>query len=465
MVCAAPWCALAQDAAQSPTPPAQERSPLAVELSPLVEPWIHAGFFPGVVVGVARGAETWIQGYGETAVGSGVAPDAHTLYEIGSLTKLYTGLLLADAHLRGVARIQDTLAEHLPAGTTVPIVDGAPIRLVHLSTHTSGLARLPSNLRPGGADPYAAYDTRALYAGLAAARPTRAPGEHYAYSNFAVGALGHALTRAEGVASFEQLCLARLCVVHGFDDTRVVPTPQQSTRLAPAHDEALQPGASWGFDALAAAGALRASTDDLMRFGRLFVVGASHTHAAAAALTLDVHATTEGGPPMGLGWHHARGFGAFTRVVAHEGQTGGYHSVLYVAPDERIVVTVLANSPCESLGQLGAALLRCAHGAVVKPRPIAPLVDRDDVLHQRALVELPGEYRVAIFDSVEVEATEGALFARRTGRPRVRLNPVGGDRYEYRVTDGALEVLRDADGAVRGVALVDGNGRVEARRK
>jgi D-alanyl-D-alanine-carboxypeptidase/D-alanyl-D-alanine-endopeptidase len=457
-VCVTPLCARAQELAEGPVS-------LADELAPLVMPWVGAGFFPGVVVGVARGAEVWIQGYGETVVGNGVAPDARTLYEIGSLTKVYTGLLLADAHLRGVARLEDTLAAHLPAGTTVPSVDGAPIRLVHLATHTSGLARLPSNLRTGGVDPYATYDAGALYAGLAAARPTRAPGGHYAYSNFGTGALGHALARATGVESYEQLCLARLCVVHGFDDTRVVPSPEQSTRLAPPHDEALRPSASWGFDALAAAGGLRATTDDLVRFGQLFVAGATHTHAAAAALTLDVHSTPEGGPPMGLGWHHARGLDAFTRVVAHEGQTGGYHSVLLVAPEERIVVTVLANAPCESLGQLGVALLRRAHGAMVEPRAIAPLVANDDTLQQRALVELPGTYTVGVLDSVEIEATEGALFARRARRPRVRLNPVSGDRYEYRVVEGALEVLRDADGGVRGVALIDGDRREEARRK
>jgi len=452
-VCAWPRCTLAQDL-----------TPLAEALDPLVTPWVGAGYFPGVVVGVARGAEVWIQGYGETAVASGVTPGARTLYEIGSLTKVYTGLLLADSHLRGVARLEDTLAEHLPEGTTIPSVDGAPIRLVHLATHTSGLPRLPSNLRTGGVDPYAVYDAEALYAGLAAARPRRAPGTHYAYSNFGAGALGHALACAEGVASYEQLCLARLCVVQGFDDTRVVLSPEQRTRLAPAHDEALLLSSSWGFDALAPAGGLCASTEDLLRFGQLFCVGREHPHAAAAAMTLEVHTTPEDGPPMGLGWHHAQGFEAFTRVVAHEGQTGGYHSVIFVAPDERIVVTLLANAPCDSLGQLGVTLLRRAHGAMVKPRAVAPLV-ADDVLHQRALSDLPAKYSVGLLDSVAIEAEGGALFARRTGRPRVRLNPVGGDRYEYRVIGGALEVLRDADGAVRGVALLDGEQREEALRK
>lgn len=452
-VCAWPSCTSAQGLA-----------PLAEELDPLVAPWVGAGFFPGVTVGVARGDEVWIQGYGETAVGSGVAPDARTLYEIGSLTKVYTGLLLADAHLRGLARLEDTLAEHLPKGTAVPSVDGAPIRLVHLATHTSGLPRLPSNLRTGAVDPYAAYDAAALYAGLAVARPRRAPGTHYAYSNFGAGVLGHALARAAGVESYEQLCLARLCVVHGFDDTRVVPSAEQSTRLAPPHDEALRISSSWGFDALAAAGGLRASTDDLLRFGQLFFVGREHTHAAAAALTLEVHVTPEDGPPMGLGWHHAQGFGTFTRVVAHEGQTGGYHSVIFVAPDEEIAVTLLANAPCESLGQLGSALLRRAQGAMVKPRAIAPLV-ADEALQQRALGELPGKYSVGLLDAVVIEAEGGALLARRTGRPRVRLNPVGNDRYEYRVISGALEVLREADGAVRGVALLDGEQREEALRK
>jgi len=460
------WCGAAAAAAQDTAPTAAPHAgSLAEDLAPLVAPWIGAGFFPGVVVGVARGEEVWIQGHGETAVGSGAAPDARTLYEIGSLTKVYTGLLLADAHLRGVARLEDSLAAHLPEGVTVPSSDGRPIRLVHLATHTSGLGRLPSNLRAGAADPYATYDAAALYAGLAAARPLRAPGERYAYSNFGAGALGHALTRAEGVGSYDQLCLARLCVVHGFDDTRVVLSAEQRTRLAPPHDAALQPTSSWSFDALAAAGGLRASTDDLVRFGQLFVAGAAHSHAAAAALAIEVHATPEGGPPMGLGWHHLRGLEGFARVVAHEGETGGYHSVLFVAPEERIVVTLLANGPCDSLGQLGIALLRRAHGAQLEPRVVAPLVAASDPALQLALGELPGKYSVGLLDSLEILAEGGALFAQRTGRARVRLNAVGGDRYEYRVISGALEVLRDAQGDVRGVALLDGESREEARRK
>lgn len=447
--------------AASHASPQESRGELAEACAPLVAPWVGAGFAPGFVVGVVRGDEVWTQGFGETALGNGLAPDARTLYELGSLTKVYTGLLLADAHLSGVARLDDPLSAHLPDGVAVPAVDGAPIRLVHLSTHSSGLSRLPSNLRAAAADPYASYDAAALYAGLAAARPTRPAGARYEYSNFAVGGLGHALARAWGVESFDALCLARLAVVHGLDDTRVALSPAQLARLAPPHDEALLPGRAWGFDALAAAGGLRASTDDVLRFARLFFDGAQHGHAAAAALALGAHSRAPGGPPVGLGWHHIGGLPGFAAVVGHEGQTGGYHTVLLVAPRERIAVTVLANAPCGELGELGVSLLRRARGEAVAPATFAALAP----VPPRALDELPGAYRVGFLDSVTVEAVDGALVLRRSGAPRVRLHAVGGDRYEYRVVPGALEVTRDAAGQVEALVLVSGNQRETARRK
>jgi len=437
-----------------------EARDLAALCAPLVAPWVDQGFFPGVAVGVVAAGQVWAAGFGEVALGAGVAPDADTLYELGSVTKVYTGLLLADAHLTGVARLEDPLAAHLPRGTTVPEVDGQPLRLVHLATHTSGLARLPSNLRADAADPYAAYGAAELYAGLAAARPTRAPGAAYAYSNFGAGALGHALARAHGVESYEALALARLCVVHGFDDTRVRVTAERGARLAPPHDAALRPSVSWGFDALAGAGALRASTRDLLAFGRLFLDGAAHSHAAAAALTLREHSRAPGGPPMGLGWHFQDRLEGLGRVAFHEGQTGGYHSVLLVAPRERVVVTVLANAPVEGLGELGIGLLRAAYGHAAAPAPIEPRRPTPS----EALTELPGTYRVGFLDSVVVRAADGALFARRTGHPEVRLHCVGPDRYAFRVRAGALAVQRDDRGAVTGLAWDTAGEQVTARK-
>lgn len=434
---------------------------LAARCARVVAPWIDRGFFPGVAVGVAVGDEVWVAGFGETAPGSGVRPDARTLYEIGSLTKLYAGLLLADSHLRGVARLEDTLQEHLPEGVQVPVFEGAPIRLVHLSTHSSGLSRLPSNLKATARDPYAHYDAAALYAGLGAARPQRAPGARYEYSNFAVGALGHALALANGVRSFEELCIARIAVTHGFDDTRLSLTDEQQARLAPACDASLELSESWHFDALAAAGGLRASAQDLLGFGRLFIDGATHAHVAGCALTKVEHARAPGGPPMGLGWHFARLAPSEPELLVHEGQTGGYHSLLAVEPKGGVVVAILCNAPCATIGALGHDVLRAAWGQEVTPADFAPLLATES----RALAELPGKYTVKLFDSVEITAAGGALFARRSGQARVRLNRVAEDRYEYRVVPGALQVLRAEGGAVRALALSLGDDTVEARRR
>lgn len=468
----------AQEAATPSTGEAKiEASALGQRLLPLVLPWADGSFFPGVVVGVADGATTWMQGFGATVIGGDQIPNGRTLYEIGSLTKVVTGLLLADAHLRGVARLEDSLAQHLPAGTVVPLIDPErPIRLVHLSTHTSGLARLPSNLRPTDADPYATFDDEALYASLAASRPRSAPGDQYAYSNFGAGALGQVLARAEGLATFEQLCVARLCVTAALDDVRVTLDEERTARLAPPYDEALQAGTRWHFDALAGAGALCASTDDLLRFGRLFVEGAQHPHAAAARLAREVHARPQGGPPMGLGWHHVEPTGDRPGLVAHEGQTGGYHSVLLVAPSRGVVIVLLANAPTEVLGALAFELLRATlagAGGTGNERGEEASETRRDAnqprplvaMPPRAIVELPGRYQVGALDSVDITAEDGALFLKRSFRPRVRLHPVAEDRYEFRVVEGSIDVQRDGAGEVTGVVLLRAGDRATAERR
>ena len=167
----------------------------------------------GLVVGVRRGDDTSVVGRAH----DGPHPDGRTLFEIGSITKTFTSLLLADGVVRGEWSLDDPVRALLPPGTVVPTRDGAEITLAHLATHTSGLPNAPVPLLRGsvemlrGRDPYARLTPDGLLAALAGATLARTPGTGGVhYSNLGVGVLGQALAHAAGT-SYAALVEQRVC--------------------------------------------------------------------------------------------------------------------------------------------------------------------------------------------------------------------------------------------------------------
>src|SRR2546421_5822242 len=128
----------------------------------------------GMVVGTIGPQGSRIYSYGKVASDSSAAPDGDTLYEIGSATKVFTSLLLADMVKRGEVRLDDPVAKYLPASVKVPERNGRKITLVDLATHTSGLPRLSNNLKPKDmANPYADYTVEQMYTFLSGYELTR----------------------------------------------------------------------------------------------------------------------------------------------------------------------------------------------------------------------------------------------------------------------------------------------------
>src|SRR5262245_4067726 len=96
---------------------------------------------PGMVIGAVRNGETAVFGYGETKPGSGNVPDGNTIMRIGSITKAFTGHVMATLVAQGTVKLTDRLQDRLGWQVTLPERNGQPIRLIHLVTHTAGLPR------------------------------------------------------------------------------------------------------------------------------------------------------------------------------------------------------------------------------------------------------------------------------------------------------------------------------------
>ena len=115
----------------------------------------------GIVVGVLEPGGRRVISHGSATKGEARRLDGETVFEIGSITKVFTALLLADAVERGEVALTDPVTKFLPASVRVP-ERGRAITLGDLASHVSGLPRLPSNMTPKDANnPYADYTVRA----------------------------------------------------------------------------------------------------------------------------------------------------------------------------------------------------------------------------------------------------------------------------------------------------------------
>lgn len=176
---------------------------LKPKIDPLADPLIKDGIAVGFMIGIVKDGQTQVIAYGETSKGSKVKPDADTVYEIGSISKVFTGILLADMVRKGIVKLDDPVQKYLPEGVKMPILDGKTITLEHLVTHTSGLPRMPDNFMPADpANPFADYSESQMYKFLEGHKLRRPPGQ-YEYSNYGMGLLGHFLARKMG-KTYEQ---------------------------------------------------------------------------------------------------------------------------------------------------------------------------------------------------------------------------------------------------------------------
>ncbi len=220
----------------------------------------------GLVVGVISREGQAVFGYGQAGKDR---PDASTLFEIGSVTKVFTASLLAVLVAEGQLNLEDPVGEHMPSLAHLP----EEMTLLRLATHTAGLPKMPSNVWRSALkdrrNPNAAYTTADLFRYLSPYKPkrNRLTEGQISYSNLGYGLLGHILAQRCN-SSYEEAVTSRICDGLGLADTRITLSPEQKERLAPPHTASGKPTANWDLPAFAGAGALRSTAGDLLRFLR-----------------------------------------------------------------------------------------------------------------------------------------------------------------------------------------------------
>jgi CubicO group peptidase (beta-lactamase class C family) len=297
-------------------------------------------------------------GSGTAGPGGPSPPAASTIFEIGSVTKVFTATLLAGMVEEGLLAFDDPVQPYLPPDVELP-ARGRPITLGDLASHTAGLPRLPHGFFPRSLrqrrNPYAWFTVDDLYAGLPATRLRREPGGRPRYSNLGYGLLGHVLSLRAG-RSYEQLVHERICRPLRLQDTRVAVPAAAHGRFAQGHNRRGRPVAHWDLAVLAGAGALRSTIADLLAFLRLQLGEGEPALARAAALTHAPRSRHRGGLAVGLGWTRLPLPGTQHELLFHNGATGGFRSFAGFVPATHTAVVVLSNS-ARSVDALGFRIL------------------------------------------------------------------------------------------------------------
>jgi serine-type D-Ala-D-Ala carboxypeptidase/endopeptidase len=199
----------------------------------------------GIVVGVIEPRGRRIIAYGNLDKVDKRPVDGDTIFELGSVTKVFTALLLADMVHRGEVGLTDPVAQYLPAEVKMPERGGRQITLQDLATHTSGLPPMPSNFEPKDANnPFADYSVKQLYQFLSGYQLTRDIGSQYEYSNVGGGLLGQVLATRAGM-NYDDLLRSRICELLSMNDTRITLSKELRARLAIGHDQSLEPASNW----------------------------------------------------------------------------------------------------------------------------------------------------------------------------------------------------------------------------
>lgn len=255
--------------------------------------------------------------------------DASTVFEIGSITKVLTALMLADMVARSEVAFDDPVAKYLPPLVTLH-ERGRPITLLDLASYRSGLPNMPGNLSPrwwASPNPFADYTTKKLYAFLSGYVPQYEPGSHYQYANLAFALLGIALARRAG-KSYEELLLERVCNPLGLTNTRVTLTSGMRHHLAQGHNpESLKRAQRWDMHDLAGMGGVLSTAGDLVVVLKA-AMGLKRTplNTAFARLLKTRHPTSAKGTDAGLGWFISSD--GTDEMVWKSGLTGGFSSFI-----------------------------------------------------------------------------------------------------------------------------------------
>ena len=313
----------------------------------------------GIVVGTISSEGRKIISAGERSSDYSRPPDGDTVFEIGSVTKVFTALLLAEMTEKNEVKLNDPVAKYLPSGFKAPERDGKTISLLDLATHTSGLPFMPNEAAISNGPSAAKYSTADLRRFVATSELRNGVGEKWEYSNVGYWLLGEASADRAGL-DYETLLRRRVIAPLSLTNTAFALAPKMKANFAPGHNAVLQAAPPIStlpiYSIIPAAGGLYSTANDLLK---LLAVAMDYEHSpldGAMRLTWNTRRPmSRNGFEQGLGWTIIREQNSL--LIVHDGGTFGYATSIAWDPVRRAGVVVLSNQVA-NVGDIARHLLR-----------------------------------------------------------------------------------------------------------
>ena len=398
---------------------------------------------------------------GKDSKGANAKPvDEHSVYEIGSITKVFTGILLAEAIKRGEVNLDDPVSKYLPS-TIKPLKYGErEITLLDLTTHGSALPSLPDDFKPEDPlNPYADYTVDQMYAFLGRYKLTREIGSQFEYSNLAVGLLGHILAK-QAKMGYEELVKSRVLKPLEMNDTAITFTPKMKSLLAVGHDATGKQTSNWDLPTFAGAGALRSTARDMAKFvsANLGLTKTKISDSLQSAQRLARTYQRDNGPPIRLGYNWITSSSNDIDIQWHNGGTGGYRT--FAGMDhERMKGVFVATNGSASVDDIGFHILDSKAGL----RKIEP-PKKEVMLGEETLEKYVGEYQLAPTFSIVITRIGNRLFAQATKQPQFELFAEKEDLFFLKAVEASVTFEKDENGSVTGLVLHQGGANTPGKK-
>lgn len=410
--------------------------PSNVALRELLQALVERGEAKGIVLGLLEpDGRRRVIAYGDA--GPGARPlSSKSVFEAGSIAKTFTATILADMVRRGEVSLDDPLSKFLPAGVQVPSRNGRQITLLDLATHTSGLPRsLNQNKIRDPSNPYAGIPVEDVYEFLSSHELRRDVGAQWEYSNLGFGLLGHALVRAAGAGTMDELIRQRITGPLNMNMTAYGRENGLGDWIVKGHNPQGEVVPHWDFGEFKGAGGLNSNVEDLLTY---LEANLGEPRSPIEAAMRDAHQPRHSqsikGNSQSLSWdHRVRSRG---KIVYKGGSTAGFGAALGFDPDTRVGVVVLGNAGAfQSRVNVVLQLLKGGRPEFTK-------------------TSVPPSQTEALLGAYEFEGGNrcfftrgGKLFTRASVGEEMEVFTAGNDRFFY--APGTLswfEVKRDAGG-------------------
>jgi len=457
IACAPPKKSKTTPASTTEAPEILEVQTFKKDVDVLGEQLIQDGWMTSLSIGLIHPGGIEYYNYGVLNKDTKMAPTKESIYEIGSVSKVFTCLLLAEKVQKEEIALDAPIQDWALQDWLLPFVDETYISAKHLCTHSSGLPRLPSNFTPSNFNnPYAEYTVDMLKGSLGTTKLAAKPGTKVEYSNLGLGLLGYALTQ-HTQKSYEVSLQETITGPMKMKHTTVDVVPANQNLVAQGYGMAGEAVSDWDMPTLIGMGEINSTTEDMLTFLSMQLSPPDTVLGKAIQSTQKTQMNRRDGF-LGLGWHI--GLQDEAEIIWHNGGTGGSRSFVAFDPKRQIGLVVLNTGATPFADPLGVSLYKMLRGTAYQldiPKILS--------LSPETLQEYAGEYVLSPEVVLQLSPNANHLLINIAGQPPFPVYPTSKEMFVSIHAPLRFEFQRNNDGNIDQLFMLQGENRIPGPKK